>query len=557
MVQRESNPKGSASTGSPVVPAHGPLRDPVMMRGLAIVGALIAITALSGAWHESIPASVRFDKWIVVLVALGSAFAALVASRRLSLERVQGWQLIAVGAGFWAIVAAADALATRDGAGFDSTTPTRYLALVPLWVIGIRRVARPINAALVRVRLDVALLGLTVAVAEFAFIIGPLLDRGYVASRTVMTWMHVVGNVALAVVVSATVLHAGNRLLTPAHRMLVVATLALVVGDALIIRSWNRLPHSPDWAGNALMAGAFGAMALAAMGERRQGHIGIDWSVPRRQIDLMSLRSRSTVSILAGMLLTAIAAWSAWDGDAGNTHTVILVMALFGLAAVVLTMGRALDQAILLTQQLGQKADRDSLTGLLNHRSAYEHLQHVLRVGHEAGAPVAVALIDVDDFKLVNDTWGHQTGDAVLRQLAGILEGVCRATDIAARYAGDEFILILPDVDDVGAHGIAERMMGELADLTYVMPSGARIEICWSVGIAVTSRCGLDATWMVAVADAAMYDAKGSGKNRAMLVNADSLVADAIPIIGRNSPPKSGTGLAGPAGEPRLSHRDA
>jgi diguanylate cyclase (GGDEF)-like protein len=80
--------------------------------------------------------------------------------------------------------------------------------------------------------------------------------------------------------------------------------------------------------------------------------------------------------------------------------------------------------------------------------------------GREWGHPVAVALIDVDDFKSVNDRFGHQVGDQVLRTLASLLTAACRGTDVAARYAGDEFLLVLPGADVGAGRVVAERVLG-------------------------------------------------------------------------------------------------
>jgi diguanylate cyclase (GGDEF)-like protein len=172
---------------------------------------------------------------------------------------------------------------------------------------------------------------------------------------------------------------------------------------------------------------------------------------------------------------------------------------------------------------LMSQVGRDPLTGLLNHRAVHERLEHELTAGRDNRHSVAVVLIDVDNFKTVNDTLGHQAGDRVLRAVAGILESACRTSDIAARYAGDEFMLILPGLDELHAGQVCARIAREVQRINHDLELGPETRITLSVGVAVTYTCGRNTPQTVAIADAAMYDAKEGGKNRVVVVNADTL----------------------------------
>jgi diguanylate cyclase (GGDEF)-like protein len=176
---------------------------------------------------------------------------------------------------------------------------------------------------------------------------------------------------------------------------------------------------------------------------------------------------------------------------------------------------------------------RDPLTGLLNHRAVHERIDYELASGRASGEPVAVVLIDVDNFKTVNDTLGHQSGDRVLRAVSSILHAACRATDVAARYAGDEFMLVLPGLNESHAGSVCARIAQEVRRVNDDLQLGQGVIVSLSVGVAVTHGCQRSVAQTVAIADAAMYDAKEAGKNRIVVVNADTLVISDTPAPAR------------------------
>lgn len=170
-----------------------------------------------------------------------------------------------------------------------------------------------------------------------------------------------------------------------------------------------------------------------------------------------------------------------------------------------------------LNQRLEQQAARlerlsrtDELTDLPNRRAFDEHMADELHRSARNGRPLSVLMVDLDDFKVVNDTHTHVVGDAVLRSAADALLGVTRDVDICARIGGEEFVVLLPETDETGATRVAEKVVGAIHE---VAKRDVGVEITASVGIA-TLAPGETAEALVARADAMLYRAKRSGKNR-------------------------------------------
>ncbi len=155
----------------------------------------------------------------------------------------------------------------------------------------------------------------------------------------------------------------------------------------------------------------------------------------------------------------------------------------------------------------------DGLTGLANRRSCEEALDTELTRAARFPAPLAVVVADLDDFKDVNDRFGHQAGDVVLREFAALLRENLRDIDVAGRWGGEEFLLLLPGTDLDGAVHVAERVRRALEARTLLSVDGAPIPVTSSFGVAAYPRSG-SAAALFADADAALYDAKRHGKNR-------------------------------------------
>ena len=159
-------------------------------------------------------------------------------------------------------------------------------------------------------------------------------------------------------------------------------------------------------------------------------------------------------------------------------------------------------------------ADHDMLTGLMNRRRFEEELERQVTYTARYQTGGAVLLLDLDDFKEINDTLGHRTGDAVISSIAGVLRGRLRESDLLARIGGDEFAILLPTADEEQAQLVATGLLDAVRDHRVVF-GGHRVRMTTSIGIAVVGGVAAhSAEELLGHADVAMYDAKKSGRDR-------------------------------------------
>jgi two-component system, cell cycle response regulator len=187
------------------------------------------------------------------------------------------------------------------------------------------------------------------------------------------------------------------------------------------------------------------------------------------------------------------------------------------LAARVRTQIRRQRYAVELRESVNHTlalAVTDELTGLYNRRYFERHLAIMLSKAEEQDRDMAVMLIDMDFFKAVNDTYGHDIGDAVLREFALRLRRNIRGVDLACRYGGEEFVVLMPDTDYRQAEGVAERVRMAVAERTFDIGNSRGLTITISVGVAL-NEAGTDTPEMILKrADIALYRAKREGRNR-------------------------------------------
>jgi len=162
-------------------------------------------------------------------------------------------------------------------------------------------------------------------------------------------------------------------------------------------------------------------------------------------------------------------------------------------------------------RELERLSTTDHLTGLANRRHFMERLSKEFLHSQRTGMPLALIMVDLDHFKTINDSRGHQGGDQVLREVAEILGRQMRPYDLAARFGGEEFSIILPETDLAGALGVARRLR-ELTESHHFHPPADGLTITASFGVAATPMDSVEA--LIRNADAALYHAKHQGRNR-------------------------------------------
>ncbi len=193
-----------------------------------------------------------------------------------------------------------------------------------------------------------------------------------------------------------------------------------------------------------------------------------------------------------------------------------------------LTQASASVENVALHELVSEQAVTDDLTGLANKRAFRETMDKEAARAARFGHPVSLLLVDLDDFKQINDTYGHLQGDMVLRAVGRILARESRGIDEPARYGGEEFAVALPETETEGALEVAERVREAVADarIERVEGEGAPLRVTASLGLATREGAAAEVEELIAAADDALYRAKSGGKNR---VSVDGL-GDAVGV---------------------------
>lgn len=174
----------------------------------------------------------------------------------------------------------------------------------------------------------------------------------------------------------------------------------------------------------------------------------------------------------------------------------------------------------ILQAQLREAAIRDPLTGLYNRRYLDETMKRELARAAREGHPISIFMGDIDHFKQLNDSYGHQVGDEVLKALGEVLREHARSSDIPCRYGGEEFVVILPDMPLEAARERAELLRRDFADLRFAF-GDTQLGSTVSIGISVYPDHGTTADELIGAADQALYDAKQTGRNRVCLASTE------------------------------------
>ena len=182
------------------------------------------------------------------------------------------------------------------------------------------------------------------------------------------------------------------------------------------------------------------------------------------------------------------------------------------LFQIFILQGEAALRNMELLEEIKKLAIRDGLTGLYNYRHFWELLVHEIMKSRRYQSPLSLLFLDLDNFKIINDTLGHLQGDLVLKTLAAYLQGGVRQADVACRYGGEEFLVLLPETGLEQAIRLAKRLRHHISRMAIPLP-GRDLQVTVSIGAAVLTP-HMDGGALVAAADAAMYRAKQAGGNQ-------------------------------------------
>jgi diguanylate cyclase len=442
--------------------------------------------------------------------ALAAASCAWAASRAAGRSR-QGWALLAGSAASWAGGQATwvwyEHLARRE-LPFPSLADVGYLLAIPLAAAAMLAFPGRTERVALQARslLDGAVIATSLLYTSWAFVLGPVFraGEGEVLEQAIAL-AYPAGDVVLATIVFVVV--ARVRVGGAPVLLLGAGLLALAVADtgfAYLTQQGTYRTGSPT------DVGWFLGYLLVAVAARRPAAVGITW-VGRRPGRLQVV---APYLPLALAVVTSIVLQLRGQGSGPFLYWtfVALVLLIVGRQLLTVLDNQALNRRLAaMVGELEHQAFHDGLTNLANRALFRERVAHALRRRSQAGTPLALLFIDLDDFKTVNDQLGHAAGDDLLVAVAGRLRTCVRGEDTVARLGGDEFAVLLEQAPN---HEVAVRVAGRI--LEAMRPPfplhGQQVQVGASVGVTVSEATEVDA--VLREADVAMYTAKARGKGR-------------------------------------------
>ena len=423
------------------------------------------------------------------------------------------WWLLVVAVSLWGVAAVVREAtgATGDLSSSRSLLPDLfavpgYLALVAA-VVGLlhaRRLVRDPGLAL-----DAAMLALGAATLSWAFLVLPLLERDAAPVAKLSISIYLPISACLVALAARLAFAPGIR--SVAYRLVLGAMVAMFVGDLTYLLVETHVAEPPANLRELpyLVGVALGAGALTHPSFRR-----LVSPAPRRVGGTGTLR----IALLATALLVPVVVLLP-----GGSLSHRLVSGGLGVTLTTVAIVRLLlalrDQAGS-EARLAHQATHDALTGLPNRTLVLEHIDGLLVRGLTTGREVALLFIDIDQFKLINDSLGHPLGDDLLMVAAERLRGTVGREHMVGRMSGDEFVVVADGIDSLTAHAMAERVRLAFAE-PFALPAGD-VFASVSIGVAVAARGdATDATTLIRDADTAMYDAKAAGRNTVSVFDTD------------------------------------
>jgi diguanylate cyclase (GGDEF)-like protein len=504
----------TAGPGDRRLPA--PLRDRVL-RAAAAAGALwlvaYAVTTALVADDESARLQLAGLPYLVPVLA--ATVAAVLAAVRLRGRQTRVWHILAVSNLSW-LIAEIIWVVQEQVLGIEPPFPgpadffyLPYYLLVPVVIVlsfGSASVLRQFRALL-----DACLLGAAFGVLDWRLLIQPQLQEGFDLGVALGVAYPLLDLVILVLLLSLGL--SGHRRVPASVHLIAAATLVAAGTD--LVWTYQMLAGEYasggwldlGWQAQAVLLGL--AAAAALRGNERRAEVIV------RARDLGLLPALASTACL--LVLLAI------DLSRDAVEPVSAALGLFVIGGILLRLWltardkeqvvQALDLALKEQERL---AVTDGLTGLYNRRFFEEVLRLETDRALRSGQPVSVLVMDLDHFKRVNDSHGHEAGDAVLREVARRLSRAARPSDIVARYGGEEFVVLLPGTETEALREVAERVRVAVAGEPVELPGPARLrlQVTASLGGATHPTHAARVDELIRTADRALYAAKGRGRNR-------------------------------------------
>jgi diguanylate cyclase len=471
----------------------------------------IAAMTLAIAGYLLLP----LDTWVEMAWSLvnmiGPSAAIVVAASRLARNARAAWYLLALGifANGGAVVPDTIVYEVLHSEAYPTVADAFYLLFYPAVLSSIGLMIRRWPPRLIRpALLDAATITSGIGVLAWVYAIEPAFrDSGYSFFGQIVRVAYPVGDLLLIFLALILVRSGGasarrRALWGLAPPWLATGLITFLGGDLVWLLIGDHTV--PDWVSRGVDCFYFVAFVVLAYSVRHAVATDEQRATAQPRPPGIPLMSMLLLALLMApaVLVLQMSEGAFHHGLAIATGSTIMSVLVVTRLTVLL---RFVERQ---TEQVRDLARRDELTGLANRRAWTDELPRVLEQARQTGSPVSICMVDLDHFKIFNDTYGHQAGDRLLKEAAAAWSGQLRRSDILARYGGEEFIVLLPDTDLTVACTIMQR-------LRAVTPSGQT----FSAGAALWDSLETSEE-LIARADASLYEAKHRGRDRVVAAGA-------------------------------------
>jgi two-component system cell cycle response regulator len=408
---------------------------------------------------------------------------------------------------------------------YPSLADPLYLAFYPLMMAGVLqfRSWQGVRSERLKLGLDAATVGLGGAALVWYLVLGPsALAPGQSVTQTFFSVAYPTGDLVLIVALAAVLLRGVIRASAVALGLLVASLSFFVLAD--MIYGYVSL-HSGYSGGDPVDSLWMAAISLVGLAAAAQRSPAVERARGRRMVGGRASWLPYGAVLLAFGTLGYASRGERFFPTGGLVLAAILITVV--VAARQLVAQRELIEAHrevhAAHDELAALATKDPLTGLPNHRALVAVIEGELERSARYARSCAVLFLDVDHFKALNDSYGHAAGDAVLRELGGVVSRCLRTIDTIGRWGGEEFVVVLPESGGDGAWDAAERLRATIAAHHFAAADGPHLTC--SVGVAVYPEDGQDRATLVESADRAMYAAKRLGRNQAITASDPAVTA--------------------------------